>query len=52
MERDVAEGQLPGEEGVEGGEVRKKLITKGVVVDETHEEDGGGLVGNGEIHEK
>ena len=44
MERIVVEGQLPREEGVEGGEVRKKLIIKGVVVDATHEEDGGGLV--------
>ena len=33
MERDVAEGQLPGEEGVERGDVRKKLIIEGVIID-------------------
>ena len=52
LERIVVEGQLPRKEGVERRKVRKELTIKGIVVDKTHEEDGGGLVGNGEIHEK
>ena len=47
LERDVAVGQLPVEEIVERGDVRKKLIIEGVVINEAHEEDGGSLMGDG-----
>ena len=52
LERIVVEGQLPGKEGVERRKVREKLVIKRIVVDKTHEEDGGGLVRDGEIHEE
>ena len=52
MERHVAVGQLPAEEIVERGDVRKKLIIEGVVINEAHEEDGGSLMGDGEVHEE
>ena len=47
LERIVVEGQLPGKEGVERRKVREELIIKRIVVDQTHEEDGGGLVRDG-----
>ena len=40
------------EEIVERGDVRKKLIIEGVVINEAHEEDGGSLMGDGEVHEE
>ena len=52
MERNFAVGQLPGEEVVERGDMRKKLIIKGVVINEAHEEDGRSLMGDGEVHEE
>ena len=40
------------EEIVERGDMRKKLIIKGVVINEAHEEDGRSLMGDGEVHEE
>ena len=47
MKRHVGGGQLLEEEIVERGDMRKKLIIEGVVINEAHEEDGGSLMGDG-----
>ena len=47
MKRHVGGGQLLEEEIMERVDMRKKLIIKGVVINEAHEEDGGSLMGDG-----